>query len=283
MPKQQQDWDLVIQARRGWLDLGLRDIWRYRDLALLFVKRDLSVVYKQTILGPLWFFLQPLFSTAIFTLVFSHIAKISTDGIPQILFYLSGLVCWNYFSECVIATSNTFVTNASIFGKVYFPRLIIPISVVTSNLIKFAIQCTLLIAGYVYFATQGTTVRPAASLIIVPMLVLQMAILGLGFGILISSLTTKYRDLGLLLGFGMQLWMYATPIVYPLSQVPEKYRYLFDLNPMASVIGSFRTALFDVGAINSVGIQTSWGITLLILALGILLFSRIERSFMDTI
>ncbi len=283
MKKQNQDWDMVIQPRRGWFDLSLRDIWRYRDLAFLFVKRDLSVVYKQTILGPLWFLLQPLFSTVIFTLVFSHIAKISTDGIPHVLFYLSGLVCWNYFSECVIATSNTFVTNASIFGKVYFPRLIIPISVVTSSLIKFVIQCTLLIAGYLYFSMQGATVRPTTTLLLVPILILQMALLGLGFGILISSLTTKYRDLAMLVGFGMQLWMYATPIVYPLSQVPEKYRYLFDLNPMANIIGLFRTALFNVGSINMGAIEISWGITLVVLLMGMVFFNRIERSFMDTI
>jgi len=282
--KDQGHWNLIIKPRIGLFELNLGNLWQYRDLIILFVKRDLAVVYKQTILGPLWFFVQPLFSSIMFTLVFGRIAGISTEGVPHFLFYLSGLVCWNYFAECLTATSNTFSANAQIFGKVYFPRLVIPISIVTSNLIKFAIQNLLLMGFYMYFVmAESSLLRPSAMIVLYPLLVLQMAILGLGFGILISSLTTKYRDLGMLLGFGMQLWMYATPIVYPLSQVPEKYHHYLTLNPMTSVITTFRAILFDMGVINFAALHVSWCTTFGILIIGILTFNRMEKSFMDTI
>lgn len=278
----EEEWDLIIRPKRAWFDVDLKDLWRYHDLIFMFVKRDIAVVYKQTILGPLWFFIQPLFSTVVFTIVFGRIAKISTDSIPPYLFYLSGLVCWNYFADCLVATSNTFSANAQIFGKVYFPRLAIPISIVISNLGKFLIQCLLLMGFYVYFYLHDAPIRPSVALFYLPVMIIQMALLGLGFGILVSSLTTRYRDLGMLVGFGMQLWMYATPIVYPISQVPEKFHLLFALNPMASLISQFRSAIFGLPTLLDFG-DIGWVITVTILAIGIVLFSRVEKSFVDTV
>lgn len=278
-----QHWDLIIKPRNGWFELNLRDLWRYRDLIFLFVKRDFVAFYKQTILGPLWYLIQPLLSTVIFTIIFGRVANIPTDGVPHFLFYLSGLICWNYFADCLTTTSGTFITNASIFGKVYFPRLVVPLSVVNSNLIKFTIQSFLFAGLYIYFVFQDSGVSPTTYALFIPLLILQMAILGLGFGILISSLTTKYRDLSLLVTFGIQLWMYATPVVYPLSQVPEKLRFLYHFNPMAAVITNFRVATLGVGAIDLYDTAISWGVTAIILVLGVLIFNRVEKSFMDTV
>lgn len=275
-------WDLIIRPKGSWRELNLQDLWRYRDLIWLFVKRDIAVVYKQTILGPLWFFIQPLFSSVIFTIVFGRIAQIATDGIPHYLFYLSGLVCWNYFSDCLISTSNTFTANSHLFGKVYFPRLVIPISIVISHLGKFFIQSLMLIGFYIYFFTTGAQIHPGGGILLLPALILQMALLGLGFGLLVSSLTTKYRDLGMLLGFGMQLWMYATPIVYPISQVPQKYHYLYALNPMASVVLQFRSAIFGTD-VNMQLNGVAWIITALIFVAGMSFFNRAEQTFVDTV
>lgn len=278
-----QQWDLIITHQKGWLDLQLRDLWRYRDLILLFIKRDFVALYKQTILGPLWYLIQPVISTVIFTIIFGRIARIPTDGAPEALFYLSGILCWGYFAECVTTTSNTFLSNASIFGKVYFPRLAVPISVVLSNLIKLGIHIALFVLIYMYFALEGSALRPSLWALCIPLLILQMALLGLGFGILVSSLTTKYRDLTLLVSFGMQLWMYATPVAYPISQVPDRLRLIYSLNPMAAVINNFRAVTLGIGTPNVFETALSSGITLLVLTAGVIMFTRIEKSFMDTV
>lgn len=278
-----ESWDLVLQPKRGWFELNLKDLWRYRDLVLLFVKRDFVALYKQTILGPLWYLIQPTMSTVIFTVIFGKIANIPTDGIPHMLFYLSGIVCWSYFADCLNGTSNTFIANAGIFGKVYFPRLAVPVSIVMSNMIKLSIQIALFVAFYVYYYINGAAVHPTLWALYIPVLVLQMALLGLGFGIFVSSMTTKYRDLALLVSFGVQLWMYATPVVYPLSQVPEKFRFLYHFNPMASIVTTFRTITLGVGSMDVTEMAFSWLATLVVLLVGIVLFNRVEKSFMDTV
>jgi lipopolysaccharide transport system permease protein len=278
-----QAWTSVIKPVSGWFDIHLAELWRYRDLIILFVRRDFVSVYKQTILGPLWFLIQPIFTTVIFTVIFGKIAKIPTDGLPHVLFYMSGIVFWNYFASCLDKTSNTFAANAEIFGKVWFPRLTVPLSIIISNLITFAIQFALFLCFYLYFFLNGASISPKPLILVSPFLIIQMAALGLGFGIIVSSLTTKYRDLRYLVGFGVQLWMYATPIVYPTSQIPDKYQWIMSLNPMASVIEAFRYAFLGAGTVHPWQMGLSVGITLLILTIGIILFSRIEKSFMDTV
>ncbi|MEQ8197848.1 MAG: ABC transporter permease, partial [Clostridiaceae bacterium] len=221
----------TIKARNGWLDINLSELIKYKDLIFLFVKRNFVTMYKQTILGPLWVILNPLITTIMFTVIFGNIAKIPTDGLPQFIFYMAGTTAWGYFANCLNATSNTFVTNAAIFGKVYFPRLTVPVSVVITNLIQFGIQFVMFVVFVVYFKFKGFPINPNLWVLYTPVLVLQMALLGLGFGIIVSSLTTRYRDLTILVSFGVQLWMYATPIVYPVSQIPEKWRDIYLLNP----------------------------------------------------
>ncbi|WP_413782531.1 ABC transporter permease [Anaeroselena agilis] len=247
------------------------------------MKRDFVTYYKQTILGPFWFFLQPMFTSGVFTLIFSRIAKIPTDGVPPLLFYLSGTIIWNYFASCLTNTSTTFSANSAIFGKVYFPRLCVPISIVLTNLLSFMIQFLLFILIYLYYYLHGASIHPGIYLLLTPVLLLQMAILGMGCGILISALTTKYRDLTFVLGFGIQLWMYATPIVYPLSQVPEAWKSLYLLNPMAAVIETFRYGFIGAGSLDLWQSCLSFGLSVTILAVGILLFNRVEKTFMDTI
>jgi lipopolysaccharide transport system permease protein len=283
MTVERENWTMVISNRSGWLDINLKELWHYRDLILLFVRRDFVAIYKQTILGPLWFLLQPLFSTIVFTVVFGKIANIPTDGLPQPLFYMSGIVVWNYFASCLSGTSNTFVNNASIFGKVYFPRLTVPVSIAIANLMTFLIQFVLFLLFLFFFYLKGAAVKPSLFIFLTPFLVLQMGILGLGCGILISSLTTKYRDLTFVVGFGIQLWMYATPIVYPMSQIPERWQWLFALNPMAAIVETFRYAFLGAGSVRPLYLAISFGVTLAILGIGILLFSRIEKTFMDTV
>lgn len=277
------EWTKVLRPKTGWFDIHLGELWRYRDLIALFIRRDFVAIYKQTILGPLWFLLQPLFSTLVFTVVFGNIAKIPTDGLPHMLFYMSGIVSWSYFSNCLTSTSNTFIANANIFGKVYFPRLAIPISVVITNLLTFVIQFSLFLAITLYFYLSGADIHPNRWILLLPLLLLQMGALGLGFGILISSGTTKYRDLTFALGFGVQLWMYATPIVYPLSQVPEKWLWLYMLNPMVAIVETFRYAFLGAGAIQPAQLAVSLAVTIVVLAIGIIMFSRVEKSFMDTV
>lgn len=277
------NWTMVIHPRSGWFDIDFTELWRYRNLILLFVRRDFIAYYKQTILGPLWFLLQPLFSTIVFTVIFGKIANIPTDGLPSFLFYMAGIISWNYFASCLTQTSNTFVSNAGIFGKVYFPRLVSPISVVITNLLTFAIQFGLFLAFLFYFYLKGALIQPNLWILLTPFLLIHMAALGLGVGILVSSLTTKYRDLSFAIGFVVQLWMYATPIVYPLSQIPAKWQWLFGLNPMAAVVETFRYSFLGAGTIEPWLLGISFGMTILILAIGIVLFSRIEKTFMDTV
>ena len=240
-------------------------------------------VYKQTVLGPLWFLLQPLFTTLVFTIIFGKVAKIPTDGLPPVLFYMTGIVAWNYFSGCLTSTSDTFIKNAGIFGKVYFPRLVVPVSVVISNILTFLIQFGLLLCFIAYFYLKGADIQPSLWILLVPLMIIHMAALGLGTGILISSMTTKYRDLAYAVGFGIQLWMYATPIVYPMSQVPEKWQWLLALNPMTAIVETFRYAFLGAGTVDMSVMGISVGMTFLILATGMILFGRIEKTFMDTV
>jgi lipopolysaccharide transport system permease protein len=278
-----EQWTTVFRSRSGWFDLHLKDLWEYRDLILLFVRRDFVSIYKQTILGPLWFLLQPLISTFIFTIIFGKLAGIPTDGVPQPLFYMGGIVTWNYFSGCLTRTSDTFVANAGIFGKVYFPRLAVPLSIVIINLLTFAIQFALFLAILAFFMIKGAALHPNICVLLTPLLLLQMGALGLGLGILISSLTTKYRDLTFVVGFGMQLWMYASPIVYPMSKVPAKWQWLYALNPVAAIIETFRYAFLGAGAFNPIRLGISALATTLLLLVGIITFSRVEKTFMDSV
>ena len=279
-----EEWDLVIQPNAALLDLNLKEVWRYRDLLWLFVKRDFSAQYKQTILGPLWHFIQPIFTTVVFLLVFGKIANIPTDGIEPALFYMSGISIWNYFSSCLTATSNTFVANAGIFGKVYFPRLVIPFSTVLSNMVKFGIQLLLLLAVMTYFGIKNQSFHFGVSWLLIPLLVLMMAGLGLGLGIIISSLTTKYRDFNVLIGFAVQLLMYATPVAYPLSFLKaNKYASWIAWNPLTPIVEAFRYALFATGSANATGLLYSGAFILLVLFVGMLIFSKVERTFMDTV
>jgi lipopolysaccharide transport system permease protein len=278
-----EDWTLVIRPKTGWLDLHLADLWRYRDLVMLFVRRDFVSTYKQTILGPLWFIIQPLLTTLTFTLIFGNIAQLSTDGLPKILFYMSGITAWNYFSDCLMKTSETFNANSGLFGKVYFPRLAVPLSIVISNLIKFGIQLGLFLGFYFYFLGVGTAIRPTRALWLLPALVLLMAALGLGSGIIVSSLTTRYRDLRFLVQFGTQLLMYGTPVIFPLSKLPEQYRWIMLANPMTPVIETFRYAFLGTGTFSWTLLGISAAVTSLILAVGVLLFNHVEKTFMDTV
>ena len=282
-PLTTQNWTTVIKPKSGWFDINLRELWRYRDLIMLFVKRDFTAVYKQTILGPLWFVFQPLFSTLVFTIIFGNVAKIPTDGVPHALFYLAGIIAWNYFASCLDKTSDTFYANAGMFGKVYFPRLSVPLSIVITNLITLAIQFAVFVALLLFYYFKGTDISLHWSAVFLPFLILQMAALGLGTGIIVSSLTTRYRDFKYLLSFGIQLWMYASPVVYPLSQVPEKWRAVYLINPMASVIETFKFMFLGVGGVNFGEYAIGLAVTALLLSTGVILFSRIEKTFMDTI
>lgn len=283
MKLENQQWTSVIKPSNGWFDVNIKELWQYRDLIMMFVKRDFVAFYKQTVLGPLWFLLQPLFTTIVFTIVFGQIAKLPTNGLPQILFYLSGTVMWNYFAACLNTTSNTFVANAGIFGKVYFPRLVTPIAVVLTQMMTFAIQFCLFIFIFLYFYISGADVKPNLWILATPVLLLQMACLGLGCGIIVSSMTTKYRDLSLLVTFGVQLWMYATPVVYPISMVSGKLAVFMALNPMTAIIEVFRHAFLGGQLIPLWYWGTSIGTTIFLLLLGIVLFSKVEKNFMDTV
>ncbi len=284
--KTENEWSIVIKPKTGWFDINLKEIWQYRDLIFMFLKRNFNSAYKQTILGPLWFLISPLMSTTMFTLIFGKIANISTDGVPQFLFYMCSNAAWGYFSTCLTSTASTFTGNAYLFGKVYFPRLVSPITSVIYGLLSFLIQMLLLVVSIIIFALRGQTVEPNIHLLLVPLMLLQMALLGLGIGIIISSLTTKYRDLSILVGFGVQLWMYATPVVYPVSQVsalsPE-FERLIMLNPVAPIINNFRFAVLGCGEMNYGYWSISWIFTLLFLFIGVLVFSKVEKTFMDTV
>lgn len=278
-----EEWTMVIEPKSHLFDLQLKEVWQYRDLLQMFVRRDFVAIYKQTILGPIWFFIQPIFTTIIFTFVFGTVAGISTEGVPPSLFYLAGIIGWNYFSSCLLATSNTFAGNAGIFGKVYFPRLITPVSAVVSNLLKFGVQFLLFLGLLGYFGLMGASIQPNAYVLVVPFLIILMAGMGLGLGMLISSMTTKYRDLKFLLTFGVQLAMYASPVIYPLSSLPEKYKFIILANPVSSIIETFRFAFLGQGTFSWVYLGYSTAFTVVVFFLGLLVFNRVQRSFMDTI
>lgn len=280
MPEQ---WDTVITPRKHLFDLNLREVWRYKDLLTLFVRRNVVAEYKQTILGPLWYFIQPLLTTIMFTVVFGNLAGISTDGIPPMLFYLAGITNWNYFAECLNKTATTFKDNQNIFGKVYFPRLVVPLSIVTTSLLKYSIQLLLFIGFYVYFVLKGVPVQPNATLALFPLLIVILAGLGLGFGLIFTSMTTKYRDLVFLLSFGVQLAMYATPVIYPLSEVPDQYQWLSALNPMTAVIETFKYGILGKGTFDWGYLGYSTGFMIVILLAGTAIFNRTEKNFMDTV
>ena len=282
--ERQENWDLIISPPGKKIHIDLKEIWNYKDLIWMFMKRDFAAQYKQTILGPLWHIIQPLFTTLIFVVVFSNIAAISTDGLPPVLFYLSGLTIWNYFSSCLQTTSSVFVANAYIFGKVYFPRLVMPISIVISNLVKFFIQFLLLLAIIFWYKVDGVDIHFGLSVIFIPFLLLIMAGTSLGMGIIISSLTTKYRDFTVLVTFGVQLLMYATPVVYPLSMVRNNnLKNWLTLNPLSSVVESFRYSILGVGNIDTGSLLYSICFMLSALIIGVLIFSKVEKTFMDTV
>lgn len=275
---------MIIQPRRGWWNLRLGELWRYRDLVMLFVRRDFVSVYKQTILGPLWYLIQPLLTTITFTVIFGNIARLPTDGLPQFLFYMSGTVVWAYFADCLNKTSNTFVQNANLFGKAYFPRMAAPVSILISNLITFAIQFALFIVFVLYFAAQGAALQPNWLWIALsPGLVLIMAGLGFGSGIIVSSLTTKYRDLRFLVQFGVQLLMYATPVIYPVSSIPERFRWIILANPMTPIVEAFRYAYLGAGAVHTGQLLYSFIFMLGLVLFGAVIFNRVEQTFMDTV
>ncbi|HPO49382.1 MAG TPA: ABC transporter permease [Spirochaetota bacterium] len=278
-----EKWSIIIKPKNKIFEINLKEFFEYADLLFLFVRRDFVAYYKQTILGPLWFLLQPILSTIVFTVIFGNIAKIPTDGVPQVLFYMAGIVCWNYFSTCLTTNSSTFLSNASIFGKVYFPRLIIPVSVVISNLFKFAIQFALFIFIGIYFYLKGSNITPNLWILFFPVLILQMGLISLGFGLLISAMTTKYRDLSFLVAFGIQLWMYATPIVYPISQIPEKWKFIFMINPMSSIVEVFRYSFLGSGGVDFQYIFVSLLVTVIIFIIGLLAFNKVEKTFMDMV
>lgn len=284
----EDDWDLIINGQTSLFDLRFNDVWRYRDLLLMFVKRDFVSFYKQTILGPLWFFIQPVFTTLVFTFVFGKLAGISTDGLPQYLFFLSGITAWNYFSDCLNKTSTVFRDNANIFGKVYFPRLIMPLSIVVSNLVRFGVQMILLLLAmvYFYFNRENGTFEVTSAIVIFPFLVILMALLGLGCGLIITAMTTKYRDLTFLVTFGVQLLMYGTTVIYPLSEARVKYpdmARVIELNPMTGIIEAFRYSLLGKGEFTLASIGYSTICTVIILTLGIIIFNKTEKNFVDTI
>lgn len=273
----------VIRPQNGWFDFHLKELAHYRDLIFLFVKRNFTAYYKQTILGPAWAIIQPFLTTVIFTVVFGGMAGLAPSGVPSFLFYLAGTVVWQYFSGCLTATATTFTSNAAILGKVYFPRLVMPISTVLSQLISFAIQMLFFLCFWVYYLIVPSGVQPNACLLLFPLMVLQLALLGLGFGIIISACTTKYRDLAMMVGFGVQLWMYATPIAYDISIIPEKWMRLYMCNPVTPVVMTMRYAFLGIGSFDLQHYLTGWIATLLFLFVGVVLFSRVEKTFMDTV
>jgi lipopolysaccharide transport system permease protein len=279
----EENWTKIIRPKRGVFDLRLGALWHARDLIMLFVRRDFVSIYKQTILGPLWYLIQPLLTTVVFTIIFGNFAKLPTDGLPQFLFYMSGTVVWSYFSSCLIKTSETFIANAGLFGKVYFPRLVSPISILISNLIAFSIQFGFFLVFLAYYLIIGSNVHPNSWVLLTPVLIILMAGMGLGMGLIISSLTTKYRDLRFLVQFGVQLLMYATPVIYPISSIPARFQWIILANPMSSVVEIFRFAFLGAGQLNLLGLLYSFVFMLLVIFVGVIIFNRVEATFMDTV
>lgn len=278
----------IIRPKSGWFDLPIRELFRYRDLIVLFVKRDFVSLYKQTVLGPAWAVIQPFLTTIVFSLVFGSIAGLAPDGVPSFLFYLSGTVVWTYFSNCLTRTSDTFIANAAILGKVYFPRLVMPVSTVLSKLIDFAIQYSFFLLFLVIYGLTGAAIRPNWLILLTPVLLLQLAMLSLGCGVIISAATTKYRDLRMLVSFGVQLWMYASPVAYDMFSMSvfapgSKYYALYMLNPVTPIVNLFRYAYLGIGQVDWMYYGISWAVTCGLLFVGIVLFSRVEKTFMDTV
>ena len=286
MSKTKDSWLYEISPKRKLIDLNFKEIWRYKDLLVLFVKRDITTVYKQTILGPLWFFIQPLFTSVIYTLVFNNIASVSTGAVPNFLFNLTGITAWNYFNQCFTSTSNTFNQNAALFGKVYFPRVIVPLSKVIAGLVKFGIQILILIVFYIYFILEGSSILPNSNIVLFPIYVLLMALMGLGFGMIISAMTTKYRDLTVLIGFATSLLVYISAVPYPLSQVKEKMpdiAWVVELNPLTQIIEGFRYMILDEGIFDLRSFIYTIIISVLIFLTGLIVFNRTEKNFIDTV
>ena len=284
----EEGWTTVIRPKTGWFDIDLNELWRYRDLITMFVKRNFTVLYKQTILGPAWIILNPLITTIIFNVVFGGMANMPTDGVPGFLFYMAGNTVWTFFANCVNNTANTFVTNSQVFGKVYFPRLTMPISQVLTSLINFGIQAVMYLIFWGYFFATGSGITFTLWALAIPFVMLEVMLLGLGVGIIVSSLTTKYRDLAIAVGFGVQLWMYASPIAYDMFRFTAfapggKWHALYMCNPISPIVNLFRYAYLGTGAIEWKYYFIGWGITLALLFIGIVLFSRVEKTFMDTV
>lgn len=281
--KENYTWVEKIAPRNKTFDLRLGEVWRYRDLLGLMVRRDFVAVYKQTILGPIWFFLQPILTTIIYTVIFGKIAKIPVDGLPKMVFYLAGITMWNYFADCLTKTASVFRDNASVFGKVYFPRLIIPLSIIVSNLVKLAIQLGLFLIIWGYYIYNGANIHPNVYILLTPILIIILALMGLGSGMIITSLTTKYRDLVFLLTFGVQLLMYATPVILPMSFIPKKYLFIIHANPISSIIETFRFAFTGAGNFSWGALIYSSVFSIIILFIGMIVFNRVEKNFMDTV
>jgi lipopolysaccharide transport system permease protein len=277
------DWTEIIEPKKNIFSINLKEIWKNKDLVYMYVKRDIVTMYKQTILGPLWFLINPLLTTFVFVFVFGNIAKISTDNLPQPLFYLSGIILWNYFSDTLTRNSQTFITNSNIFGKVYFPRIVVPLSIVISNLLKLLIQFGLFILILIYYLFQNYAITPNIYMLLFPLNIFMLAGLGLGFGILFSSLTTKYRDLVYLLTFGITLWQYATPIIYPLSSIPNDKKWIVMLNPLTAIIESFKFGFLGVGTFNINNYLYSFSFTIVLVIISLIIFNKVQRSFMDVI
>ncbi|WP_313269115.1 ABC transporter permease [Epilithonimonas vandammei] len=282
MNNTEQQWTETIESKHSLFDLNLKEVWRYKDLVYMFVKRDFVSSFKQTILGPIWFFINPIFTTIVYLVIFGNIAKLSTDGAPKILFYLAGITLWNYFSSCLNATSTVFTANAGIFGKVYFPRLAMPISIVLSNLMRFGVQMGLFLLIFLYYLVKGE-VQPNWWILATPFLILLMAMFALGAGMIFSSLTTKYRDVQMLLSFGITLYMYATPVIYPISSLRGIFKTLAFYNPLTGIFECFKYAWLGVGDFNVKMLLISSAIIILILAVGTIVFNKVEKSFMDTV
>jgi lipopolysaccharide transport system permease protein len=283
MSNSKQSWTEEIKAQDSLLAINLNEIWQYRDLLLMLVKRDYVTFYKQTILGPIWFFVQPVLTTIIYVLLFGQIAKLSTDGTPQLAFYLAGITIWNYFSEALTKTSTVFRDNAAVMGKVYFPRLIMPLSIVVSGLMKFAIQFGLFLLVVLYYTFIEKTIQPNLWVLALPLLVLLMALFSLGLGMIFSSLTTKYKDLVFLLTFGIQLFMYATPVVYSMSSIPDAYKWVVAINPLTAIFECFRFGFLGSGSFNPLDLWISICATIVTLIAGVVIFNKVEKSFMDTV
>ena len=277
-----EQWDSVIESRHSLFDINLKELWHYRDLLVLFVRRDFVTVYKQTILGPLWFFIQPLLTTITFTIIFGNVAQLSTDGAPKIVFYMAGITLWGYFSTCLTTVSGVFNANAGIFGKVYFPRLIMPLTIMISNLMKFGVQFLLFICFVIYFTLQNQ-IQPNNWIMLTPLIIVLMALISMGIGLILSSMTTKYKDLNQLIGFGVQLFMYATPVIYPSSSVPLDYQWVVELNPLVGLFDYMRFAYLGVGEFTILDLVYPSIFSIVILAIGVLVFNKTQKTFMDTV